>query len=194
MSRRTLALAFLLSLLGCAAPLPPATWVRLPVQADVPRVPTPGADTWQLMAPVALPGHLDRDALLLPQGSASLRALGQVRWAEPLRDAVPRLLRLDLSQALGSTVWSAPLPPGLLPTRQLRVELLALDVGADGRSVRLQARYSVADAQGRTAPRAGDIRLDVAAADSSVDALVAAHRQAVAQLATQLAAQVTAAR
>lgn len=208
------------TLAGCAAPLPPVTWVRLPVDEpgaasaglsprtlairpagdSLPRGGAPvdaaasaqiGAPVWQLMAPVALPGHLDRDALLLPQGSAGrLQAQGQVRWAEPLRDAVPRLLRLDLSRALGAPVWAAPLPPGLQPTHQLRVELLALDVQPGGRSVLLQARYSVADAQGRRAPRAGDLRLVVHATGTDADALVLAHRQALAQLATQLAALV----
>ena len=47
--------------------------------------------------------------MLLRQGAASLQPLGAARWAEPLRDAVPRLLRQDLATLLGpAQVWSAP--------------------------------------------------------------------------------------
>ena len=203
----TLALA---TLLGCAAPLPPLAWVRLPLEVDAAGTggAASGAGTagaagtasaagavnvaglvWQLMLPVPLPGHLDRETLLVPQGSAGLQALGNLRWAEPLRDAVPRLLRLDLSRALAAPVWHTPLPPGVQPTRQLRVELLALDVLPGARAVKLHARYSVADSQGRQPPRAGEVVLEVPAAGADADALLAAHRLALQLLARRIAAQ-----
>jgi len=121
-------------------------------------------------------------------GSAGLQPLPGLRWAEPLRDAVPRLLRGDLAQALGAPLWLAPLPPGVRPTRQLRLELLALDVGADGRSVALHARWSVADASGARVPRLGEAALRVPAAGSDGAALATAHRQALQQLAQRIAA------
>jgi uncharacterized lipoprotein YmbA len=175
---------------GCASPLPPLQWVRLPAQlaeaAAAPR-PSPGP-AWQLMAPVLLPGHLDRDALLVPQGQAGLQPLGGARWAEPLRDAVPRLLRQDLAQLLGAPLWAAPLPPGVRPARQLRLEVTALDVGADGRSVRLQARWSLADPAGATAPQLGEAVFSTPADGPGADALAVAHRRALWQLAQRIAA------
>ncbi len=193
--RRTpaaLAAALLWLVAGCASPLPPVTWVRLPVAA----LPA-GADAapalasrqvWQLMAPVSLPGHLDRDALLVGQGTAGLQPLAGVRWAEPLRDAVPRLLQQDLSSAWGAPVWTAPLPPGVRPTRQLRVAFDALDVAADGRGVRLQARWSFADVAGASAPQVGETAFLTPAAGADADALAAAHRLALWQLAQAIAA------
>ena len=179
-------------LAGCAATAPPQQWVRLPAEAGTSPLPPPGpttaAEVWQLVGPVALRGHLDRDAVLVPRGSAGLQPLPGVRWAEPLRDAVPRLLRSDLVQALGAPVWLAPLPPGVRPTRQLRVELLALDVGADGRSVALHARWSVAVASGSSAPRLGEAMLQVPASSDDAGALATAHRQALLQLAQHIAA------
>ncbi len=175
---------------GCASPLPPLQWVRLPAQlpdaSAAPR-PSPGP-AWQLMAPVLLPGHLDRDALLVPQGQAGLQPLGGARWAEPLRDAVPRLLRQDLAQLLGAPLWAAPLPPGVRPARQLRLEITALDVGADGRSVRLQARWSLADPAGATAPQLGEAAFSTPADGADADALAVAHRRALWQLAQRIAA------
>lgn len=81
-------LGAVLLLAGCASPLPPVQWVRLPDQSPgaATAPPPPAGVSWQLMAPVPLPGHLDRDALLVPQGRAGLQPLGGARWAEPLRD------------------------------------------------------------------------------------------------------------
>ena len=177
---------------ACGTPLPAVTWLRLPAEGAEPITPlvaAPGAalPVWQLMAPVVLPGHLDRDALLVPQGAAGLQPLGGARWAEPLRDAVPRLLRADLSRTLGTPVWTAPLPPGVTPTRQLRVDFGALDVTPDGRGVSLQARWSVADPSGATAPRVADAAFVIAAGGADAQSLATAHRQAVQQLARRIA-------
>ena len=183
-------LGAVLLLAGCASPLPPVQWVRLPDQppdAATSLRPVAGA-SWQLMAPVPLPGHLDRDALLVPQGRAGLQPLGGARWAEPLRDAVPRLLRNDLASLLGAPLWTAPLPPGVRPARQLRLELTALDVGPDGRSVRLQARWSLADPAGATPPQLGEAAFSTAADGADADSLALAHRRALWQLAQRIAA------
>lgn len=182
----------MLCLGGCAGGNlpPPVRWVRLPVEvpgpARAPASAVPGV--WQLMAPVQLPGHLDRDALLVPQGSAGLQGLGGARWAEPLRDAVPRLLRQDLERDFGTPLWTAPLPPGVRPTRQLRIELSAFDVTPDQRGVALGARWSLADAQGASRPVVFDARFDAPATGGDADALVLAHRQALAQLSRRIAA------
>jgi hypothetical protein len=175
---------------GCASGSPPPLrWLRLPAEPPEPGLPpaAPVPGVWQLMAPVQLPGHLDRDALLVPQGAAGLQGLGGARWAEPLRDAVPRLLRQDLEREFGTPLWSAPLPPGVRPTRQLRVELLAFDVAADQRAVQLAARWSLADAAGGTRPTLSESRFTTPAAGSDADALAMAHRQALAELARRIA-------
>lgn len=185
-------LALLLTACVGGSPLPPVQWVRLPAEApDTQRSAAPsvaaGPAVWQLMAPVQLPGHLDRDAVLVPQGAAGLQALGGVRWAEPLRDAVPRLLRQDLERAMGSPMWTAPVPPGVRPTRQLRIELTAFDVTADRRGVILAARWTLADVTGAGLPRVGEARIESASGSSDVDALVLAHRVALARLAQRVA-------
>lgn len=186
-------LAALMLVTGCATAPPPVQWLRLPTQApDAPVAPAASratsATTWQLMMPVLLPGHLDRDALLVPQGRASLQRLGGARWAEPLRDVVPRLLRKDLAQWLGAPLWVAPLPPGVRPARQLRLEISALDVGDDGRSVRVEARWSLADPAGATPPQAGEASFSTPADGVDADALALAHRRALWQLAQRIAA------
>ena len=60
-----------------------------------------GAPVWQLL-PMTWPGYLDREAVLRPAGQAALQSVPGARWAEPLRDAVPRLLLADLDRLRGS--------------------------------------------------------------------------------------------
>jgi uncharacterized lipoprotein YmbA len=189
-SRRT-ALATLLAAGGLAAGCshsPPVQLYHLRSAAPVP-VPTPAPSTavWQLLLPVRLPDYLDREAILLPQGDTGLLALSGHRWAESLRDAVPRVLRQDLGALLGEgRVWPSPLPSGVTATRQLRVEILGFEAQADRASVRLQARWTLTDPQGRTPPRADGATLRVAAEGGSIDRLVAAHRLALWRLAERI--------
>lgn len=150
--------------------------------------PAPSGETWQLLLPVRVPEYLDREAILLPQGQTGLLALSGHRWAESLRDAVPRVLQQDLIAWLGpGRVWTAPLPAGVAVTRQLRVEIVLLQADAARSAVQLQARWTVADPQGRTAPRADGVALRVASASPAIDSLVAAHRLALWQLAERIA-------
>lgn len=183
-------------LAACAGPaLPPPQWWRLPAEATppVPTAPVAGrAEVWQLVGSVPLPGHLDREALLLPgdggpAGAAALQPRGAARWAEPLREALPRLLRHDLARALGAPLWTAPLPPGVTPTRQLRLELLAFDLEPGLRGLRVQAHYSVAGTA--LAPRAAEVAFTQPVAADDTASLVLAHRQAVAALALRLASE-----
>lgn len=141
---------------------------------------------WQLVGGVALPAYLDRDTLLVPDARGALQPREGARWAEPLRDAVPRLLRHDLARLLGAPLWTAPLPPGVVPTRQLRLELLALDLQPGLRELVLHAHYSLTGPG--LAPRSGELALVQPLAATDTAALVQAHRDALAQLAQRLAA------
>lgn len=148
---------------------------------------TEGAAVWQLL-PLQLPSYLDREAVLQPQGQAGLGAVPGARWAEPLRDAVPRLLLADLASLRGaSSVFIGPLPPGLKAQQQLRVELTRLDAEADGSAVVLTGRWWLQDPSGASAPQVHELRLRAPASGTGVEGLVAAHRQVLWQLAQAIA-------
>jgi uncharacterized protein len=171
---------------GCGTRAPPAVLLHLPLHPLPGPAAPAGVPSVQLLLPVQLPDYLDRDTLLLPQGATLVPVEGH-RWAEPLREAVPRLLRADLSALLGAGVlWSAPLPPGVVPQRQWRVEVLALEANAARTAVRLRARWTWADASGRTAPRAYEAEVEAPAAAAEPTALALAHRQAVQALARRM--------
>ena len=181
-------------LAGCASPAPAPRLYALhlaprPASMDAPAAPQAVASgAWQLLA-VRVPEYLDRDALLLALADGSLQALAGHRWAEALRDAVPRLLGEDLGRLRGAAgVWSAPPPAGVVIQRQLRVDLLALDVLPGLAAVRLQARWSLSDPAARLPATLGRADFETASAGPGPAALVAAQRAALWQLAQRIAA------
>jgi uncharacterized lipoprotein YmbA len=181
--------SLLLALLAGCSSSPPIQLYQL--RADAPSDVTGSTATtvWAL-GPVLMPEYLDRDAIVRPSGLASLQHVPSQRWAEPLRDAVPRLLAQDLARLRGAAqVWRMPLPPGVQVDRQLRVEVQRLDASTDGRHVVLQARWTLVDPGGGSKPQVSERRIEVDAGDGSTDALVSAHRSALWQLALAIAAQ-----
>ena len=181
----SLSLALLLALAGCASAPPPRLYqlrAEPPVAVQaVQAVAT--AQVLQLMA-VRLPEVLELAGLVVPQGQGGVQVLADHRWAEPLRDAVPRLLLQDLARLLGpQQVWAAPLPAGVAVTQLLRVEITTLQARADRAAVQLQARVTLG-------ARVLMVALEAPSAGPEPDALVAAHRLALWRLAEQIAAAV----
>lgn len=185
------ACALVLLLSACASPRPPPQLYQLraePPTASVPVLPT-AVVPLQLL-PVSLPELLARDAILVPQGRSGVLALAGHRWAEPLQDAVPRLLRQDLAVLLGADrVWSAPLPAGVQPPRQLRVDVLSFQVDEARREVMLRARWTLAETRGTAPARTGTDTVVAPVQGSDVDAIAAAHRVALWQFAQLLATE-----
>ena len=196
-------------LAACAGPpLPALSWARMPLQAPgeplAASLPT-AVGGWRL-ASVTLPGYLHRDALLVPAAGApqtQLVPLEGLRWGEPLAETVPRLLRRDLALALGSAEGAAPAgggvtvpgaapgaSPGAAPARVLRVELLSFEQAAVGGQLAVAARYTLAEPG---ALRAGEIVFREPIQGPGAEALVLAHRAAIATLARRLAAAMKAA-
>lgn len=189
--------ATLVTLLGACGSTAPATrWHQLPPDAPALPAATAGAQALpalQLSA-VTLPEWLERDAIQVPVGRTGVQPLPGHRWAEPLREAVPRLLRQDLALWLGvPQVWAAPLPAGLVVQRQLRVELLQLQVDEARQQMRVQARWTLSDPSGNRPPQTRVESLVVPVPGSEVDALVLAHRLALWRLAEAVAGGVRAA-
>jgi uncharacterized lipoprotein YmbA len=184
--------SFVVFLAACASPaLDPTVYVLKSEPPVAAPEPSPTATPWQLVLPVRVPDYLDRDELLLPQGAHAVQWAAQHLWAEPLSRSVPRVLSQDLRALRGAgSLWTAPLG-GVAVQGQLRVELLALDVDAGGRSVSVQARWSThpqgAAGQPGAQPMAHTTRLTVPSTGPDAAALVAAHRLALWQLAQAIA-------
>ena len=187
------AISLLIAACSSAPQAPPPQYyqLRLDAPAVADRSTTPAsAGIWQLMSPIRLPEYLERDVLWLPVGEAGLQPLPGHRWAEPLDEAVPRILLHDLAQLHGAgQVWSGSVPSGVTISRQLRVQVLDLSAAPDRRSVKLSARCSVSDPQHGVPLRILEIQLSVPSTGVEPDALVAAHRLALWQMAREIAAK-----
>jgi uncharacterized protein len=177
-----------LLLAACGTPGPAPQLYQLRAAPPLPVVPVKTVHVVQVVGGVQLPELLDNSSLLLPQGLAGVQALASHRWAEPLRDALPRVLRQDLAALLGDAqVWAAPVPPGVIITRQLRVEVLAMQPRADCGTAQLQVRYSLADPIGVTQVKVSTLQIEVPTSNAQPDALVNAYRQALWRLAETIA-------
>ncbi|MBQ0919244.1 membrane integrity-associated transporter subunit PqiC [Hydrogenophaga aromaticivorans] len=177
-------------LTACARPPVATHWYEL---RSSPPGPVPAARAgdgalWEVASTVVLPGALDRETLVVASGAASLQPLTGHRWVEPLRDAIPRLLVADLAVLRGpGLVWRAPVPPGVNPARRLRVEIVTLMADTGRQTLRLQARWWLTDSRPNgAAPGLGQADVHIPLADTSVDALAAAHRLALWQLAVRI--------
>ncbi len=181
------------ALMACATSAPPQLLhlrTSLPIAAGSggPSA-TASATNWQLVTPVRLPDYLDRDALLVPQGQAGLQTIPGYRWAEPLRESVPRVLRQDLASLLGEDrVWTSPVPDSVAIDQQLRIELLAFESNAQRTAVVLQARWIVSKKGSASVGRSHSATVTVPSSGADADSLVAAHRQALWLLAQRIVA------
>ncbi|MBN8487623.1 MAG: membrane integrity-associated transporter subunit PqiC [Burkholderiales bacterium] len=180
--------ALLAGLLAACSSSPSITFYQLRAEPPGPPVEVRrGSPVWQILS-VQLPAYLDRESVLRPTGRTALTALPSARWAEPLRDAVPRLLLSDLARLRGgASVYAVAMPPGIAAARQLKVEIQRLDAEPDSPSVVLTARWWLQDPQGREAPAVRELSLQVDSASASADDLVAAHRELLWRLAQAIA-------
>jgi uncharacterized lipoprotein YmbA len=189
--RRLLLAGAMLLLGGCAVSSAPVRLYRL--RLDAPQAsrpdPDPAAAVWEVSAALVLPEYLERDAIVVARGDAGLQALADERWAEPLRDSLPRLLRHDLALLRGADrVWPAPAPAGVKVARRLQVEVQELLASADRAALLLQVRWWLTDPAARAAPLAGQAVLQVPLAGLSAEQIASAHRLAWWQLAGRIAA------
>ncbi|MFG6412392.1 membrane integrity-associated transporter subunit PqiC [Roseateles sp. DC23W] len=184
------------ALAGCASRgAPPRRLYALTGTPPLPDDRQPGRDNraWVLSPQVRLPELLDRDEILVAEGSAGLRPLPEARWAEPLRESLPRLLTEDLwrlRQPYPVTLGKPNAPDGESLRLVVQVdEWLARPDGA-GLQLRLRARWHwlPLQAPGGTTlptPHAADISLPSSA---QADALADAYRRSVTLLAARIVA------
>jgi uncharacterized lipoprotein YmbA len=180
--------AALFSLAGCAGESTPQRWYRLPRELPAgERVPSAAAanTAWELASTLPIPELLHRETLLVEEGAAGIRLLHGHRWAEPLRDTLPQLLRHDMARLVPG-LWTGTATPNVPAAGQVQVELLALQGSLPRRQVALSARWVVTPASG--APRAHRADETVPWADGSVESLVIAQRVAMWRLAQRISA------
>jgi uncharacterized lipoprotein YmbA len=173
---------------GCVSVFPPPTSYLLSAAAPAP--PAAIAPVVVGVGPISIPAYLDRSSIVVRTGDGGEVGLsGEHRWAESLRDGIPRILAGNLSAMIPTD--AVPVFPWRAPwTVQYRVsvDILRFD-GALGRSVVLDARWRLLDAAGRELLLRAAV-LQESIADSTYAALVAAESRLLASLSRDIAAEI----
>ena len=194
--RNALLLLAATTLAGCAIrSAPPRRLYGLTGTPPLPADTRPGKDgrAWVLNPHVSLPELLDRDEMLVAQGNAGLVALPEARWAEPLREALPRVLADDLwrlRQPYPVTVGRPNAPDGESLRLVVQVDEWLARPGPAGLLLTLRARWHWLPLQapaGTTLPPPGSAELAVPCS-AQPDALADAYRRSVTLLAARIVA------
>lgn len=195
--RGLLALAAATFITGCStrSNTPPRRLYGLTGMPPLPTDTRPGQDgrAWVLSPQMALPELLDRDEILVVEGSAGLRPLPEARWAEPLREALPRLLAEDLwrmRQPYPVTVGKQNTPDGESLRLIVQVDEWLARPEAGGLQLKLRARWHWMPLQapaGTALPPPGSADLGLPCA-AQADALADAYRRSVTLLAARIVA------
>jgi len=162
-------------LAACNLPAPQADPVRH-FTLSVPAAAVPVAQATQVR-PVQVAGHLHGRAMAVRVGEHEVVYLDEVRWAEPLDEAITELLRARLGSVAGGA------------TVTVEVERCELDRSA-GNTVQLAASYSIIPADGlKSAAYRGNFTATPRPWDGrDYGALVGLLSQAVGDLGDALAA------
>lgn len=188
---RLLPLALMAILAACAATPPePLRLYQLGATTQA-ASPARMADSLGI-GPLKWPDYLNRRQLLVRQDAFRIDALDNDRWAEPLDTGFERVLRENLARLLNPPRLQAhPWALTDAPALNVPIEVLQFDTSAQGETV-LRARWRIAlrDRKGEAGERSSDIR--VQAKDRSPAASVAAQSEALARLAAEIAAALTA--
>lgn len=188
-SRRRLPMLAIIALLTACAASPPVRYYAL--EAPAPDGPAGVSGRIMVVGPIAIPEYLQRPQLVRRTPGAALEIDDFHRWAEPLEDAVPRVLAQNLN-ALGTEFAATPAPAhGVDADWRLNAVVLSFEADAAG-TVGLVVQWSITDLSGsRTEPwRTDQYRADAPAREPG--AVAAAMSELLARFAADVAAALAA--
>ena len=178
------AIAWSAMLCGCASPR--ERLYTLVGPEPPPAVPSPTLHV--ILGPITLPDAVDRPQLVVRQSSARLVALEQERWAEPLRDAVPRVLAESIASRLRSvSVITSSASAPVVPDVRIAVEIRRLEA-IPGQTVIVEAYRWLRLGTRQTAAEGSNVaRVPVQGRPNDYESLVAAEAHALAEIGVGIA-------
>jgi len=140
-----------------------------------------------------VPERIDRSQLVMRTGGNQVTLSEQYRWAEPLRREIPRVMANDLGELLDSSRIAA-LPSdaaGYDVDFKLMLDFQQLDAVA-GQGVDVDVLWRIEHRSGSAIVGRSSFRQSVAGAAADYPTLVAAQRQALRRVATEIAQDIAA--
>jgi hypothetical protein len=181
------------ALAGCAGtPSPKTSFYSLSVEAPG-RAESAAPEAAPVMrvsvTRVAIPGVVDRPQIVSRTASNSVEIFDFHRWAEPLQEAIPRVIAGNLARQLGpGYAVSASIMPGLPPDVRVAVDVQKFEAHM-GTGVAVEALWSVRAGAGEA--RLGHSAAEEAAAEAGHAGIAAAYSRALAAVARDIAAAVS---
>lgn len=173
---------------GCLGPKPDPTrfFVLSPVASPSGQAPA-GATPTLGVGPVRLPDYLDQTAIVTRVTDQEVDFVSSARWAERPSTMVTRVVAGNLSTRTGGReVVLHPWPVDRQPAVTAAIEFTRLEVTRAGTAV-LRAQWRVQEGE---RVRTGFTAIDEAAADTTMDARVAALNRALGRLSDEVAAAI----
>ncbi len=180
------ALAFVLA--ACSAPAPREQFFTLSSPdrgAALPAADSPSV----FVGPVSVPEAVDREGMVLRTAPNEVDISEGYRWAEPLRQAIPRVIAETLAHELGSSrVLASGQAAGLPVDYRVAIEVQRFESSLD-EGATVDALWTVKAArEGRS--RNGRSLVHEPLASHGPRALAAAHSHALARVAHDIAAAI----
>lgn len=139
-----------------------------------------------VLGPVTIPAVVDRPQLVVRQSAVRLAVLEQERWAEPLREAVPRLLAETMSSQLRNASVSGPRTAAPPPDVRVRVEFTRFEA-MPGQEVIIEARWWLRGADIKAGMEGTSVaRVTVHGGRQDYDAVVAAAASGLDEIGIEL--------
>jgi uncharacterized lipoprotein YmbA len=140
------------------------------------------------VGPVTIPEAVDRPQLVVRHNAVRLVALEQERWAEPLREAIPRVL----SEVIGSKLPTASVTrfaavPGTGWDLRLLVNVTRFEA-IPGERVIIETHWWLQPTDGKTVSEGNSVaRVAVQGGPQDYDAIVAAEASGLGEIGAELA-------
>jgi uncharacterized lipoprotein YmbA len=178
-----LALAGIATLAGCRSPRE-----RLYTLSAAEPPATVTAPTLHVaLGPVTIPAAVDRPELVVRYNAVRVVALEQERWAESLREAVPRVLADSITGTLHDVQVTTVTTAAPQPDLRVSVDVTRFEAIA-GREVIIEAHWRLRSADTKTATEGTSVaRVPIRGGSQDYDAIVAAEAAALSEIGVELA-------
>ena len=139
------------------------------------------------IGPTQLPGYLDRQEIMVRVEPNRFEILEYERWAEPLDENFTRVLMQNLSALLRTDqIFAYPWPRSKKLSYRVDVQVLRFDSNSAG-AAELLARWNIIDVNRNERVGSNELRIVQRAKDNSIDAMVTALSDTVADLSREIA-------
>jgi uncharacterized lipoprotein YmbA len=140
------------------------------------------------VGPVSVPEAVDRSQLVLRTGANQVEVSEQYRWAEPLKNAIPRVIGDTLSRELGTSRVLTSRSAAALPVDyRVAIEIQRFDSSLQSGAT-VDALWTVTKVDGNVRRAGRTLATEAAANDAA--SLAAAHGRALDRVGRDIAAAI----